>query len=214
MTWFESLATLLPTVMGLDRAWPYLLTALACGYLSGSIPFGVLITRAMGLGDLRGVGSGNIGATNVLRTGSRKAAAATLVGDMAKGWIPVAVFLALWGPLPAQLAGLGAFLGHLFPVWLGFRGGKGVATFIGVALGLSVFAGLLSCATWLAAAALFRVSSLAALVMSLSAPVWLWLMGERGAVWVVVCLIVLIWLKHATNIVRLLKGTEPKIGAR
>lgn len=214
MTWLESLATLLPDVLGWDRAWPWLATSFAIGYASGSIPFGVLVSRAMDLGDLRQIGSGNIGATNVLRTGNKKAAALTLVADMAKGWVPVAVLLALWGDLAAQLAGIGAFLGHLFPVWLWFRGGKGVATFLGVTLGLSFYAGLLACATWLVAAALFRISSLAALIMSLTAPVWLWLLGEKGAIWAVVILIVLIWAKHGANIARLLRGEEPKIGRK
>ncbi len=212
MTWAEHLSTFLPQVMSWDRSWPYLLTALVCGYLSGSIPFGVIIARVMNLGDLRKIGSGNIGATNVLRTGNKTAAALTLACDMAKGWIPVAVFLLMWGDLTAQIAGIGAFLGHLFPVWLGFRGGKGVAVFLGIVLGLNLYAGLLCCAAWLVVAVIFRMSSLAALLMSLSAPVWLWLMGERGAIWAAVLLVVLIWQKHGDNIGRILAGTEPKIG--
>jgi len=134
MTWAEQLSTLLPQVMSWERGWLYFLTALVCGYLSGSVPYGVIVARLMNLGDLRKIGSGNIGATNVLRTGNKKAAALTLACDMAKGWIPVAVFLMFWGDLAAQLAGIGAFLGHLFPVWLGFRGGKGVAVFLGSSL--------------------------------------------------------------------------------
>ena len=188
--------------------------ALAFGYLCGSIPFGVLVARAFGLGNLREIGSGNIGATNVLRTGSKKAAATTLAFDMAKGWIPVAVMLWQWGDFAAQLAGIGAFIGHLFPVWLKFKGGKGVATFLGVILGFSFFAGLLCCAAWLVSAALFRISSLAALLMSLTAPIWLWVMGEKGAIWAAVILIVMIWNKHHENIARLKAGTEPKIGAK
>lgn len=214
MAWYESLATLLPVVMGWERAWPWLLGAFAIGYIAGSIPFGVIVARLFGLGDLRAIGSGNIGATNVLRTGDRRAAAATLALDMAKGWAPVALVFFLWGDLPAQLAALGAVLGHLFPIWLGFRGGKGVATFLGVTLGLSPLAGLLCCLTWLGVAALFRFSSLAALLMTLSAPIWLWHVGQRGAIWVVVILIVLIWAKHGGNIVRLIHGEEPKIGRR
>lgn len=214
MTWYESLATLLPVVMGWERAWPWLLSALAIGYVSGSIPFGVIVARGFGLGDLRAIGSGNIGATNVLRTGDRRAAAATLALDMAKGLAPVALVLFLWGDLPAQLAALGAVLGHLFPVWLGFRGGKGVATFIGVTLGLSPLAGLLCCLTWLGAATLFRISSLAALLMTLSAPLWLWLAGQRGAIWAALILILIVWAKHGGNIGRLIRGAEPKIGRR
>ena len=213
MTWYEDLATLLPQVMAFDRAWPWLLASLAIGYLSGSVPFGVLVARVMGLGDLRKIGSGNIGATNVLRTGDKKAAALTLLLDMAKGWAPVAAILWLWGPLPAQIAGVGAFLGHLYPVWLGFRGGKGVATFLGVVLGWSWLAGLACCGAWLIVALVFRISSLAALVMALTAPVWLWLTGERGAIWAAVLLIVMIFQRHGENISRLIAGTEPKIGA-
>lgn len=212
MTWAEHLATFLPQVMSWDRGWPYFLAALIGGYLSGSIPFGVIVAKLMNLGDLRKIGSGNIGATNVLRTGNKKAAALTLACDMAKGWIPVAIFLMMWGDLTAQLAGIGAFLGHLFPIWLGFKGGKGVAVFLGIVLGLNVYAGLLCCAAWLVAAALFRMSSLAALLMSLSAPVWLYLMGAPGAIWAAVLLVVLIWEKHSDNIKRILSGTEPKIG--
>lgn len=214
MNFAEELATLLPQVMSWERGWPYFLSALAFGYLCGSIPFGVLVARLFGLGDLRSIGSGNIGATNVLRTGSKKAAALTLACDMAKGWIPVAVMLGMWGDLTGQLAGIGAFLGHLFPVWLRFQGGKGVATFLGVILGFSVWAGLLCCGAWLVAALAFRFSSLAALLMSLSAPVWLWIIGEKGAIWAAVILIAMIWNKHGDNIVRLKAGTEPKIGKK
>ena len=214
MTFAEQFGTLLPQVMSWERGWPYFLMALAFGYLCGSIPFGVLVARIFGLGNLREIGSGNIGATNVLRTGSKKAAAATLALDMAKGWVPVAAMLWQWGDFAAQLAGIGAFLGHLFPVWLKFKGGKGVATFLGVILGFSVYAGLLCCAAWLATAVIFRISSLAALVMSLTAPVWLWFMGERGAIWAAIILIVMIWNKHDENIARLRAGTEPKIGAK
>ncbi|MEM7544934.1 MAG: glycerol-3-phosphate 1-O-acyltransferase PlsY [Pseudomonadota bacterium] len=212
MTWGEHLGSFLPDVMSWQLGWPYFLAAFVCGYLAGSIPFGVLVARLMNLGDLRNIGSGNIGATNVLRTGSKKAAALTLACDMAKGWIPVAIFLMQWGEFAAQLAGLGAFLGHLFPVWLRFQGGKGVAVFLGIILGLDLYAGLLCCAAWLVAAAAFRMSSLAALLMSLSAPVFLWLMGENGPIWAVIFLIILIWNKHEDNIRRILAGTEPKIG--
>ena len=212
MTAFEQFATLLPDVMGWRLAWPWLLSALVGGYLIGSIPGGVLMTRLMGLGDLRKVGSGNIGATNVLRTGNKKAAAGTLLIDMLKGVIAVVLFGWLWGDLSAQLAGLGAFLGHCFPIWLRFRGGKGVATFLGVILGFGFWAGLLCCAAWLVFAALFRISSLAALLMSLTAPVWLWVAGGKGAIWVALILIVVIWARHHENIRRLLRGEESKIG--
>lgn len=212
MSLAEQFATLLPDVMGWDRAWPWLLAALAGGYLIGSIPGGVLMTRAMGLGDLRKVGSGNIGATNVLRTGNKKAAAGTLLIDMLKGVVAVVLFGALWGDLSAQLAGLGAFLGHCFPIWLRFKGGKGIATFLGVILGFSFWAGLACCAAWLVFAALFRISSLAALLMSLTAPVWLWFMGGKGAIWVALILIVVTWVRHHENLGRLIRGAESKIG--
>ncbi|MEM7524024.1 MAG: glycerol-3-phosphate 1-O-acyltransferase PlsY [Pseudomonadota bacterium] len=212
MTWAEVLATLLPDVLSWERGWPYYLGAIAFGYACGSIPFGVIVSRVMNLGDLRSIGSGNIGATNVLRTGNKGAAAATLALDMVKGWAPVAIMLMMWGDLTAQLAAIGAVLGHLFPVWLSFKGGKGVATFIGVTLGLGVFAGLLACASWLAAAALFRISSLAALIMTALTPVWLWVVGERGAIWAIVLIAPLIWQRHGENITRLLAGEEPKIG--
>ena len=193
-----------------DPALLALVAALA--YLVGAIPFGVLVTRALGLGDLRKIGSGNIGATNVLRTGNKAAAAATLLLDGGKG--AVAVLAARWalGPDAAQVAGLFAFLGHLFPVWLGFRGGKGVATFLGTLLALAFPAGLAACATWLATAAAFRISSLAALVAALSAPAWLWLFGRGDAVALAVLLAALVWLRHGANIRRLIAGAEPRIG--
>ena len=214
MTWTEQLGTLLPVVMAPERAWPWLMIALLGGYLIGSIPFGVVITRALGMGDVRSIGSGNIGATNVLRTGNKGAAAATLALDLAKGWAAVALFSSMWGDLPAQLAGFGAFIGHCFPVWLKFKGGKGVATFLGVILGFSFWAGLACCAAWLVVAAAFRISSAAALGMSLSAPIWLWFFGGKGAIWVAVLLIILLWRRHAENIQRLMAGDEPKIGKR
>ncbi len=184
------------------------------GYLSGSIPFGPIVARLFGLGDLRKIGSGNIGATNVLRTGSKKAAATTLLLDMAKGWAPTALALALAGPAAAALAGVAAVLGHVFPVWLRFRGGKGVATFIGVLLGFAPLAGALELLSWLAGAAAFRISSLAALLMTLAAPLWLWLAGAPWAIGPVVALVALVWLKHHENIGRLLRGEEPKIGRK
>ncbi|MFT3971965.1 MAG: glycerol-3-phosphate 1-O-acyltransferase PlsY [Amaricoccus sp.] len=188
------------------------LVALVLGYLVGSIPFGVLVTRAMGLGDLRSIGSGNIGATNVLRTGNKGAALATLLLDGGKGAVAVLVARAIAGEPAALFAALGAFLGHLFPVWLGFRGGKGVATFLGILLALAWPAGIAACLTWLATAFAFRFSSLAALVAAASAPVWLALFGRSDAIWLAVALAVLVVVRHHANIRRLLAGTEPKIG--
>ncbi len=182
-------------------------------YLAGSVPFGLLITRAFGLGDLRGIGSGNIGATNVLRTGNKSAAAATLALDGLKGAVAVLIARALVGDTAALLAGGAAFLGHVYPVWLKFRGGKGVATFLGVLLALSWPAGLLACATWAVTARLFRISSLAALVAAISAPLWLALFGPPGSVWLGLAMTALILWRHRGNIARLRAGTEPKIGA-
>lgn len=181
-------------------------------YLLGSIPFGVLITRALGLGDLRAIGSGNIGATNVLRTGNKGAAAATLLLDAAKGGVAVLVARALAGEDAAMVAGLAAFLGHLFPVWIGFRGGKGVATFLGTMLALAWPVGIAACLTWLATAVAFRFSSLAALVAAASTPLWLWLFGRADAIWLGVALAALVFVRHHANIRRLIDGTEPKIG--
>jgi glycerol-3-phosphate acyltransferase PlsY len=183
-------------------------------YLLGSVPFGLLITRALGLGDLRGIGSGNIGATNVLRTGNKAAAAATLLLDAGKGGVAVLVARALAGEEAAMVAGFAAFLGHLFPVWLGFRGGKGVATFLGVALALAWPAGLAACATWLAAAFGFRYSSLAALIAAATVPFWFAVWGPPGAAWLGLGLAVLVFIRHGANIRRLIAGTEPRIGKR
>ncbi|WP_111428559.1 glycerol-3-phosphate 1-O-acyltransferase PlsY [Rhodobacteraceae bacterium DSL-40] len=188
-----------------------LITFLAA-YLLGSIPFGVLITRALGLGNLRDIGSGNIGATNVLRTGNKGAAFATLVLDGAKGGVAVLIARALLGEQAALVAGLGAFLGHLFPVWLKFQGGKGVATFLGVLLAVSFPAGLAACATWLVAALAFRYSSLSALIAAAAAPVWLLLFGRPDAIWLALLLGALVFARHHANIRRLMRGEEPKIG--
>ncbi len=190
-----------------------ILTA-ALAYLLGSIPFGLVITRALGLGDLRQIGSGNIGATNVLRTGNRPAALATLLLDAGKGGIAVLLARALVGADAAQLAALASFLGHLFPVWLGFRGGKGVATFLGTLLALAWPAGLAACATWAVTAALSRISSLSALVAAALAPVWLILLEQGEMVILATLLAALVWLRHAANIRRLRDGTEPRIGAK
>ena len=188
-----------------------LITFLAA-YLLGSIPFGVLITRALGLGNLRDIGSGNIGATNVLRTGNKGAAFTTLVLDGAKGGVAVLIAHALLGEQAALVAGLGAFLGHLFPVWLKFQGGKGVATFLGVLLAVSFPAGLAACATWLVAALAFRYSSLSALLAAAAAPVWLLWFGRPDAIWLALLLGALVFARHHANIRRLMRGEEPKIG--
>lgn len=184
------------------------------GYLSGSVPSGMILARVMGLGNLREIGSGNIGATNVLRTGSKKAAALTLLLDGLKGAVPVLLARALAGEDAAQLAGLAAFLGHCFPVWLGFRGGKGVATFLGLMLALAWPVGLLACATWLATAALMRISSLSALVAAVSVPVWMLVLGHWSLLVLGILLAALILWRHSANIARISAGTEPKIGAK
>jgi glycerol-3-phosphate acyltransferase PlsY len=192
---------------------PSFMAALAVGYLFGSIPFGVILTRMAGLGDIRQVGSGNIGATNVLRTGHKGLAAATLLGDALKGTAAVLIGWTL-GPNEALLAALGAFLGHLFPVWLRFKGGKGVATFLGCLLGLQPLASLAFAAVWIAVAFVSRYSSLSALVASAVAPLVLWLLGESGMAATTAVLAALLWWRHAENIRRLLAGTEGRIGQK
>lgn len=181
------------------------------GYLSGSIPFGLLFTRWAGLGDVRSIGSGNIGATNVLRTGNKKLAAATLIADAVKGTIPILLMKALGGETAGLIAGLAAFAGHLFPIWLGFKGGKGVATNIGILFGLYWPLGLIFLAVWLAMALTFRISSLSALTASALSPLWAWLLGKPTFVLPLIVLAGLIWLMHHENIARLLKGQESKI---
>jgi glycerol-3-phosphate acyltransferase PlsY len=198
---------------------PAYAAALAFGYLCGSIPFGLILTRLAGTQDIRTIGSGNIGATNVLRTGRKGLAAATLLGDALKGTAAVLLVYAYYGPdyryfghelaLPA---GLGAFLGHLFPVCLKFKGGKGVATYIGILFGLAWPAGIAFCLVWLAVALLTRYSSLAALVASLATPLVLWLLGYRSEAVLFALLTVLVFIKHRANIVRLINRTEGKIG--
>jgi len=187
--------------------------AFAFGYLLGSIPFGLLLTRAAGGPDIRAIGSGNIGATNVLRTGNKVVAAATLLCDMLKGTL--AVFAAArYGADPALAAALGAFLGHLFPVWLKFKGGKGVATYIGLLIGLHWPAALFFCAVWLAVAAAVRYSSLAALIASALTPLAIWYFDLPKVAALFLLLTVLLWFMHRANIARLLNGTEGKIGAQ
>lgn len=190
-----------------------LLIALAFGYLLGSIPFGLLLTRAAGLGDVRSIGSGNIGATNVLRTGNKKLAAATLLLDMLKGTVAVVV-AGIYGPEAAMAAGLGAFLGHLFPVWLGFKGGKGVATYIGVLFGLSWPAGLIFLAIWILVALATRYSSLSALLACALTPAILWFIDRPVTAILFGILSLIVFIKHAANISRLLAGAETKIGAK
>jgi len=186
--------------------------ALAFGYLLGSIPFGLILTQIAGLGDIRQIGSGNIGATNVLRTGNKALAAATLLLDGGKGAVAVLVARYLFGPDAAIVAGAGAFLGHLFPVWLKFRGGKGVATTLGIVLAIAWPVGLIACAVWLAVALLFRYSSLAALIAVAAAPIAAWFLANHQTAGLALFLAVLVWLRHHENIGRLLKGEESKIG--
>jgi len=193
-------------------ALPYAAAALLFGYLCGSVPFGVLLTRLAGAPDLRTIGSGNIGATNVLRTGRKSLAAATLAGDLLKGTAAVLITANVFGRDMALVAALGAFLGHLFPVWLGFKGGKGVATYIGLLLGLAWPAAIVFCACWLAIAALTRYSSLAALIASALTPGFLWWRGQLQEAELFALLSVLLWIMHRDNIARLLSGEESKIG--
>ncbi|KQU89933.1 glycerol-3-phosphate acyltransferase [Mesorhizobium sp. Root695] len=190
-----------------------LIPALVFGYLLGSIPFGLLLTRAAGLGDVRKIGSGNIGATNVLRTGNKGLAAATLLLDALKGTAAVLISghfapdLAIW-------AGLGAFLGHLFPVWLGFKGGKGVATYLGVLIGLAWQVALIFAVVWLVIAFLFRYSSLAALTAAVIVPIALYVLSTPQIAALFVVMSIIVFIKHRENISRLLAGTEGKIGAK
>jgi glycerol-3-phosphate acyltransferase PlsY len=185
------------------------------GYLLGSIPFGVIAARLGGAGDLRAIGSGSIGATNVLRTGRRDLALITLVGDGGKGAVAALVAGALFGPIYAVLAGGAAFVGHLFPVWLGFKGGKGVATFYGVLFAIVWPVGLAAAATWIAVALIFRISSLAGLTAAVLAPVWLLVLSpsKPGVLVLLLLMAVLIIIRHGANIRRLLAGEEPRIGA-
>ena len=200
---------MLPPVGG---SLAYDAAALVTGYLLGSIPFGIVLTRFAGTQDIRSIGSGNIGATNVLRTGRKGLAAATLLGDMLKGTAAVLIAYYVGGQTPAILAALGAFLGHLFPVWLGFKGGKGVATYIGVLMGLAWPSAIAFCLIWLLVAAVTRYSSLSALVASAATPVILWFAGAHQEAQIFVVLTALLWFMHRANIARLLDGTEGKIG--
>lgn len=193
---------------------PVLIAALVFGYLLGSIPFGLVLTRSAGLGDIRAIGSGNIGATNVLRTGNKKLAAATLLLDGLKGTAAVLI-AAIFAPAAALAAGLGAFLGHVFPVWLGFRGGKGVATFLGILLAVAWPAFLVFAGIWLAIAFAFRYSSLAALAASAATPVVLLAIGHGWpTVLVFGAMTALLIAKHHQNIAKLMAGTESRIGEK
>lgn len=191
-----------------------LLLALAFGYLCGSVPFGLILTKIAGTQDLRSIGSGNIGATNVLRTGNKGLAAATLLGDMLKGTLAVTVAGYFTGPDAAIAAGVGAFAGHLFPVWLKFKGGKGVATYIGVLLGLFWSAALAFCGIWIAVALIFRYSSLAALIASALIPLMLFWSHHVTLALVFAVMTVALWIMHRANIKRLMDGTEGKIGKK
>ena len=184
------------------------------GYLCGSIPFGLILTRLAGTQDLRSIGSGSIGATNVLRTGRKSLAAGTLLGDLLKGTVAVIVAGFFAGPSGAMAAALGAFLGHLFPVWLKFKGGKGIATYIGILLGLFWPAALLFGAVWLLVAVIFRYSSLASLIASLAPPIFLWWLGHQALAALFALLTLLAFYAHRQNIGRLLSGTEGKIGQK
>jgi glycerol-3-phosphate acyltransferase PlsY len=204
----------MPDPISWEFAGPYLVLALAGGYLVGSVPFGLVLTRLAGLGDLREIGSGNIGTTNVLRTGRKGLALATLLLDGGKGAAAVLV-AKLWGPDMALVAALGAILGHLFPVWLRFKGGKGMATTLGILLALAWQVGIGACLTWLAVALVFRMSSLSALIATAAAPLYAWLfLRDLQLVELSAVLAVLVWIRHHENIRRLLKGEEPRIGRK
>jgi glycerol-3-phosphate acyltransferase PlsY len=199
--------------MNLSPGLATLAVAFVLGYLPGSIPFGFLLTRAAGLGDVRDIGSGNIGATNVLRTGRKSIAAATLLLDVAKGAAAVLIIGSFFGQAAAVCAGLGAFLGHVFPVWLNFKGGKGVATYLGVLIGLVWQAAAVFVLVWIAIAATSRISSLAAMIASVAAPIAVYVWGSPAFAAAAAFMAAVILVKHRSNIRRLLAGKEPRIGA-
>ncbi len=201
-----------PSINMTEFGLPHLIALLA-GYLIGSVPFGLVLTRLAGLGDIRDIGSGNIGATNVLRTGNKPLAVATLLLDSGKG-AAAALILATIDPLAGLIAGGGAILGHNFPVWLKFKGGKGVATTLGVLIAVAWPVGLAACATWLAAAAVFRYSSLSALIALAAAPLYAWWLGQPDVAVLAAALAILSIIRHHENIARLLKGEESKIGKK
>jgi len=194
-------------------AFPAIIAAVL-GYLSGSVPFGLIMTRMAGLGDVRAIGSGNIGATNVLRTGNKGLAAATLLLDALKGTVPALLGVHFFGVEGGVIAGLFAFLGHIFPVWLGFKGGKGVATYIGVVFGLDWRMGLLFLGVWIATAAISRYSSLSALVATVVIPVVALFTGDIRIAALAALMSVIVWIKHRANIERLLSGGESRIGSK
>jgi glycerol-3-phosphate acyltransferase PlsY len=186
----------------------------AAAYLLGSVPFGIVIAKVFGLGNLREIGSGNIGATNVLRTGNKLAAVLTLAFDAGKGATAVLIARAVVGEDAAQVAAFAAFLGHCFPIYLKFKGGKGVATFLGTLLALAFPVGLSACLTWLATAMIFRISSLAALVAALLSPLLAWVLGYGDLIILAGALALLVWIRHYANIARLIDGSEPRIGKK
>ncbi|MCE8512210.1 glycerol-3-phosphate 1-O-acyltransferase PlsY [Ruegeria pomeroyi] len=198
----------------IDTATNALILWALIGYGLGSIPFGLLLSRIMGLGNLRQIGSGNIGATNVLRTGSKKAAALTLLLDGGKGAVAVLLARVFAGEDAAQLAALAAFLGHCYPVWLGFKGGKGVATFLGLWLALAWPVGIACCLTWLVVALATRISSLSALAAAASSTLWLVFLGHGTTLFLGIALTLLVYWRHSANIARLKAGTEPRIGQK
>ena len=198
----------------ISSSFQMLTLAAIAGYLLGSIPFGMVIAKVMGLGNLREIGSGNIGATNVLRTGNKGAAAATVIFDAGKGAVAVLIARAFIGEDAAQIAGLAAFLGHLFPIWLGFRGGKGVATFLGILLALNWIVGLAACATWLVVVLVFRISSLGGLSAAALAPIWIIIQDDTKTILLAILLGLLVFIRHRANIKRIMAGTEPRVGRK
>ncbi len=196
----------------IDSTMTQLILWAALGYLLGSIPFGMIVARVMGLGNLRQIGSGNIGATNVLRTGNKAAAALTLLFDAAKGAVAVLLARALAGEDAAQIAALAAFLGHCFPVWLGFKGGKGVATFLGLWLALDWRVGVACCSTWLVAALIWRISSVGALAAAALSTTWIMVLTDGSTFVLGIALTLLLYWRHSANLARIKAGTEPKIG--
>ena len=196
----------------IDSTMTQLILWAVIGYLMGSVPFGMIIARVMGLGNLRSIGSGNIGATNVLRTGNKAAAALTLIFDAAKGAVAVLLARSLAGEDGAQIAALTAFLGHCFPVWLGFKGGKGVATFLGLWLALDWRVGVACCLSWLVAAAIWRISSVGALAAAALLTVWIVVLTDGATFILGIILTLLVYWRHSANVARIKAGTEPKIG--
>ncbi len=196
----------------IDSTITQLILWAALGYLLGSIPFGMIVARVMGLGNLRQIGSGNIGATNVLRTGNKAAAALTLLFDAAKGAVAVLLARALAGEDAAQIAALAAFLGHCFPIWLGFKGGKGVATFLGLWLALDWRVGVACCLTWLVAALIWRISSVGALAAAALSTTWIMVLTDGSTFILGIALTLLLYWRHSANLARIKAGTEPKIG--